>query len=473
MRARPALRRAVRWFCLFSLALLLFACQSSVKTTKVRADNRSESGTSTTPSIPVSHAAAFHSIELARQHIKHIVFIIKENRTFDHLFGRMPGVDGATSGVTCDGTRVPLRRAPDVMPNDILHSFSAGVVSINGGKMNCFNRIYGGTQLQGYVQYRQEDIPNYWAYARRFSVADHFFSSVFGPTPIEHLWTIAAQSDRFVDSERPDQAGAGAQGDYCADRLERMSAFRRMTRAEQREAFRLEEQANIDELINRFWIQRWPCTGIKTLPESLENAGVSWRYFMGGTFNQQVIKMIRKIRFSSMWNKVVPTQSFDRYVREHRLPSVSWLVPPPSVNDHPASGSLCQGENWTVGRLNTLMKSPYWQDTAVFLTWDDFGGFYDHVPPPHVDLYGYGPRVPAIVISPWARSHHVDHHVYDFSSILRTIEELHGLDTLGQRDAIAHPMWSSFDFKQAPIPPLVLKKRDCPPDHFVGTYAKP
>lgn len=110
----------------------------------------------------------------------------------------------------------------------------------------------------------------------------------------------------------------------------------------------------------------------------------------------------------------------------------------------------------------------------MILTWDDFGGFYDHVPPPHVDLYGYGPQVPAIVISPWPRRAYVDHRVYDFSSVLRTIEELHGLGTLGERDAQARPMWDSFDFEQTPLPPLVLKKRrDCPSDKFVGPYSKP
>jgi phospholipase C len=207
---------------------------------------------------------------------------------------------------------------------------------------------------------------------------------------------------------------------------------------------------------------------------SLENAGVSWRYFMGGTFNQQVIKMIKDIRFTPLWHKVVPTQRFGSYVKEGRLPSVSWLVPPASVNDHPASGSLCQGENWTVGALNTLMRSKYWSSTAVILTWDDFGGFYDHVPPKHLDLYGLGPRVPAIVISPWAKLSHVDHHVYEFASVLKTIEELYNVGTLGDRDAAARAMWSSFDFKQPPAPPLLLKKRDdCPSEHGVQPYAQP
>ncbi|MDQ3533485.1 MAG: phospholipase, partial [Actinomycetota bacterium] len=138
------------------------------------------------------------------------------------------------------------------------------------------------------------------------------------------------------------------------------------------------------------------------------------------------------------------------------------LTPPQGLTDHPAAGGgICRGENWTVESLNLLMRSKYWNSTVVILTWDDFGGFYDHVPPPHVDLYGMGPRVPALVISPWAKPGYVDHHTYDFSSVLKTIEQLHGLPSLGARDARADPMWSSFDFRGEPLPPLLLKERKC------------
>jgi phospholipase C len=245
--------RRCLWLCLAGLACLLVACQPSPTSGAARAHNQ-KLATTKGKTRRDSKRPEPTQLALARKRIKHVVFVIKENRTFDNLFGRMPGVDGARSGVTCDGTRVPLRRAPDIMPNDILHSFSAGIVSINGGKMNCFNDIYGGTELQGYVQYHQADVPNYWAYAKRFAIADHFFSSVYGPTPMEHLWTIAAQSDRFVDSERPDQAGTREQGQYCKDRMERMESFRRMTPAEKKQAFQLEEQAAVSELAQRFWI---------------------------------------------------------------------------------------------------------------------------------------------------------------------------------------------------------------------------
>jgi phospholipase C len=403
--------------------------------------------------------AARDKVMAAEGKITNIVFVIKENRTFDHMFGRFPGAEGATSGPTCDGTVVPLRRAANHAGSP-LHSFIAGVTAINGGLMNCFDDLPGGTNLEGYVQYHRQDLPNYWAYARHFSLADHFFSSVYGPTTVEHLWTLAGQSDRFVDVEREDQGGSGEPGEFCADDKERMRSFKTLSKQETRAAYQLEESAAAEEMAQRFWIDRWPCTDIRILPDLLETRGISWKYYRGGGRHQKAIKMIRHVRFGPMWEKVVSNSEFDDDVREGRLPSVSWLIPPQHTNEHPPHG-MCEGENWTVRHLNILMQSHYWQNSAVFVTWDDFGGFYDHVPPPHVDLYGMGPRVPALIVSPWARPGYVDGHSYDFSSVLKTIEQLYNLPTLGERDARARPMWNSFDFEQEPLDRLVLRSRHC------------
>ena len=161
-----------------------------------------------------------------------------------------------------------------------------------------------------------------------------------------------------------------------------------------------------------------------------------------------------------MWRKVVYESRFIPDVHAGRLPAVSWLIPPLQSSDHPPA-SICEGENWTVRVINAVMKSPAWRSTAIILTWDDFGGFYDHVPPPHVDIYGLGPRVPAIVISPWAKRGYVDHQTFEFSSVLRLIERIWRLPTLGLRDAEARDMLSAFNFHGAPRPRLILKQRDC------------
>jgi phospholipase C len=171
--------------------------------------------------------------------------------------------------------------------------------------------------------------------------------------------------------------------------------------------------------------------------------------------------MVRHVRFSSMWNDVVSSDRFIPDLNQGKLPSVSWVSPPFPLSDHPPL-SVCKGENWTVRLMNAIMSSKYWNSTAVVLTWDDFGGFYDHVPPPHVDMYGLGPRVPAIIISPWARPGYVDHTTYEFASVLHFMETIFDVPPMTSRDANASDMLGAFDFNQAPIPPLIQAQRTCP-----------
>jgi phospholipase C len=395
----------------------------------------------------------------ARSRIKHVVFLIKENRTFDTLFGTFPGADGATTGQLCDGSTVKLRRAAD-RTDDVEHRFVPALRAMNGGRMNCFDRLWNGGRLQSYVQYHDDQIPNYWAYARRYALADRFFSSVYGPTGIEHLWTIAAQSDRFVDHENRGQYGAGPAREYCEDHRELAWSFDRLSPAERDEALRLENSFRTAGRIHRFWVKRWPCVDIRTLPDLLSAHHISWKDYRGDNPWVEPFKMIRHIRYGPDWARVVPESQFVRDVGSGRLPAVAWLTPPVGLSDHPPA-SLCEGENWTVRTLNALMRSPLWPSTIVVLTWDDFGGFYDHVAPPHMDLYGLGPRVPAIIISPWSKPGFVEHATLEFSSVLKTIEELHGLPPLAVRDRVANDILDAFDFSRRPAPPLVLHPRDC------------
>ncbi len=393
------------------------------------------------------------TVALARDKIEHVVFLIKENRTFDHYFGRFPSADGATQGATCDGGTKPLERATDAAFASG-HSFIDGISVINGGRMNCFGP-------EAYVQFWEEDIPNYWAYARTFTLADRFFSSVYGPTGIEHLWTFAAQSDRFVDHERPGQLGVGRR-QFCDDPLETAYSFKRLTREEQERVFRLEEEGKDSALgLLDLWEERWPCTDVEILPDRLEEAGISWKSYRGPNEWVQPLRMVRHVRFSDMWEKVVPDTDFVKDIRRGQLPAVSWVTPSFANSEHPPA-SVCRGENWTVDVMNELMRSEYWDSTAVVVTWDDFGGFYDHVPPPHVDIYGMGPRVPTIIISPWAKPGAVDHDTMEFMSVLRFIEVIFDLEPLTARDAAADDMLSAFDFTQQPIEPLILQERPCP-----------
>jgi phospholipase C len=171
--------------------------------------------------------------------------------------------------------------------------------------------------------------------------------------------------------------------------------------------------------------------------------------------------MVSHVRFSSMYDNVVPWTQYLTDVKAGTLPPVAWLTPPFAQSEHPPT-SMCVGENWTVRVLNALMRSPEWSSTAVVLTWDDFGGFYDHVAPPHVDLYGLGPRVPALIISPYARPGYIDHTGYEFASVLRFIETIFDVPPLTMRDATSNDMLGAFDFSQPPLPPLIQHQRHCP-----------
>lgn len=420
------------------------------------------------------------SIVPGQNPIKHVIFIVKENRTFDTYFGKYPGADGATEGGTLkctsngctDGPKIPLKPAPDVQPHDITHGFASGMYAINGGKMNGFNIIGDGQDLTGYVQHSRSDLANYWAYADRFVLADHFFTSMYGPTFPEHLYTVAAQSNGVVDNK----TNADTTGNYCDDPQEYTKKFRDdLSPADIKNIMHLEEHATDeipDQLIRiaNYWETTRTCFNIKVLPDELTQASIPWKYYANADVWMNGLQSIRHVRFGPEWNSVVSPDDFIPDVRAGRLPPVSWLIPPESFNEHPGEGvSVCAGQNWTTEQINAVMQSQYWKSTAIVLVWDDFGGFYDHVKPPHYDIMGLGPRTPALIISPYTRrgdnpdGGYIDHTTYEFSSVLKFIEDLHDLKPLTDRDAQASPLAGAFDFTQPPrTDPLVLKDLTCP-----------
>jgi phospholipase C len=424
--------------------------------------------------------------------IDHIVFIIKENRSFNHYFATYPGAIGATSGGTiqCDGDRcrsareVRLTRAGDVMPHDLGHCFLCGVVAVNGGAMDGFNQMNGlrpprptedvrfhGITLLGYTYFARSGIPNYWSYADRFVLADRFFTSMYGPTFPEHLFTVAAGSNLIVGNK----VDKGLPGNYCDDDSEYAPRFRAgLLQSDLDRIMFLEERVNDDpayqEEIRSMWRDFRLCFDMPVLPDVLERAGVSWKYYVTENAWNNALQAIRHIRYGPMWERVQPPANFLEDLRTGGLPEVSWLVPPSIYDEHPGAGkSVCAGENWTVKQLNALMRSRYWRSTVVVVVWDDFGGFYDPVVPPHLDILGLGPRTPALIISPYARGGDsrlggfVDHTTYEFSSVLRFMELLHGLDPLTERDANADPLSGALDFEEPNFEKLILPLReDCP-----------
>jgi phospholipase C len=410
--------------------------------------------------------------------IEHVVFLVKENRSFDHYFGRYPGVEGARRGGTIDcGTfedtgSIQLADAPQVIPHDLGHAFYPGLLAINGGQMNGFNCISLGEDLSGYTQYGRDSLPLYWAYADRFVVADHFFTSMYGPTFPEHLYTVAAQSHGIVDNKTTTET----EGNYCDDPLEFTQRFplEDLSEADIKRIMRLERNitARPGQLLEiaQYWESTRTCINVDVLPDQLEEAGISWKYYALPDKWMNALQAIRHVRLGPMWKRVQDPETFLEDVKSDTLPAVSWLIPPEGApNEHPGSGtSVCEGQNWTIQYMNALMRSDAWASTAVVMVWDDFGGFYDHVEPPHYDVMGLGPRTPALIISPWTRSGvnpeggAIDDTVYEFSSVLRFIEDLHQLEPMTDRDERADPLSGAFDFTQEPrLEPMIMDELDC------------
>lgn len=391
-----------------------------------------------------ANAPAAHDITL----IKHIVYIVRENRSFDNYFGTYPNADGATTGTLSTGEIVTLAHAPDFMRGDIAHDWFAAHTAIDGGKMDAFD-LNIGARVTGeeiaYEQYYEMDLPNYWQYARHFVLADHMFSSIASHTFPNHLYTIAATSGNVIGNPTGPGKPNGANATWGCDADPAYAA------------------PSLDNAGN--FITTFPCYDFPTLADSLQNAGITWHYYAPGKgevgYSYSTYDAINHIRNSPLWaQNVVPDTQFITDASNGSLPAVSWLVTG-HATEHPPS-SVCAGENWTVQQINAVMNGPDWNSTAIFITWDDFGGLYDHVPPPVSDRFGLGPRVPLLILSPYAKKGQVISTPYEFSSVLKFVETRFGLPALTSRDANANDMTDSFNFNQTPLSKLVLPQRECP-----------
>jgi phospholipase C len=380
--------------------------------------------------------------------IQHIVYIIKENRSFNNYFGTFPGAIGATSGPVSDGQVIPLGHTPDRV-RDMGHAWNDSVTAINGGKMNQFDLVQFGNIDGDYMsmsQMYQSDIPNYWTYAQTFTLSDGTFSSIKSGSFPNHMYTIGATSDEAISN--PDEPGHPQYASWGCDAVAGTTVTLQDTTGKQSSVF--------------------PCFSNETEGDLLDAAGISWKSYApvynSSGYAWNTYDSISQIRNSSLWTEhVFPYTQFVTDAQNGNLPAVSWLVPDTADSDH-APSSVCTGENWVVQQINAVMQGPDWPTTVIFLTWDDFGGFYDPDPPTNPDYYGFGVRVPMIIISPYALGGTVVHTEYEFSSVLKFIETRFGLTNLTARDLDAANMTDAFNFKQSPLPSLVLDTRTCPSD---------
>jgi phospholipase C len=382
--------------------------------------------------------------------IQHFVFIMQENRSFDHYFGTYPGADGIPAGVALldptDNTTVVPYHNTAFIDFDAPHDWSNAEADIDGGKMDGFMQqaytTYAlsvtpapepGYDPKGVMAYHDyHEIPNYWNYAELYVLQDHMFESVAAYSLVSHLYMLAAQSGGYYDSYNQ------------------------------------------------------PKPTVYTFPEItqfLASSNITWNYYVtSGRTPDEEGKAIGSTQDQAqmpdeytLWNplpafpvvqdnstqrvRLVDTAQFYTDAANGTLPDVSWICPAfqNPLSEHPGlKGDIRSGMDYVTGLINAVMQGPEWNSTAIFVAWDDWGGFYDHVVPPVVDQYGYGIRVPALVISPYARQNYIDHTTYSFDSWLKLIEERFGIPNMTQREPIASDMMSSFDFTQQPRPPVIL-----------------
>jgi phospholipase C len=406
--------------------------------------------------------------------IQHIVLIVQENRSFDNLFQGFPGADTQSYGYVDSGQKVALTQADLGTRWDAEHDATAFFEACNGKgrypgtdcRMNGFDKEElgcGGASEpkcpSKYPQYSyvpHEETKPYFDMASRYVLADKMFSSnLDGSSFIAHQFLIAAQAGSAVDYPLPEWEW-GCYGKTAT--LPTMTLWR-----------------YID------WSKTIaPCFDSKTLGDELDQVHATWRFY---TSKIQISNTghlwsayaaIKHIYYGPDWKKdvVSPQTRFFNDVQAGDLPSVTWITPTCPNSDHAPCATNTGGPSWVTSLVNAIGESKYWNSTAIFVTWDDYGGWYDHVPPKTLDFDGLGFRVPLMVISPYAKKGYVSHVPYEFGSILRFVEDRFGLATLSLSDArAADPARDCFDFNQPPRKfreiPSALKKEDFlrqPPD---------
>jgi phospholipase C len=379
--------------------------------------------------------------------IQHVVIIIQENRSFDNLFQGLKGADTVSSGQNSHGQTVPLTPVSLAAPYDIEHLSFDYFAACNGtGSLPGTNCRMNGFDLENYAGTPYGYVPHsetkpYFALAKQYSVGDRMFTSHIDASFVSHQYIIAGQSESVVDLPTSTWGCAGGPSDTVTT---------------------ITQQRTIGPSV-------FPCFDETTLADEIDNAGLTWHYYdqdnAGGSFNGYMA--IKHILDGPDWTKdVVPNAAqFITDVGNGQLSNVTWITPSFKDSDHAGERSKA-GPAWVASLVNAVGSSKYWNSTAIFIFWDDWGGWYDHVPPPHVDYDGLGIRVPLIVVSPYAKKGYVSHVQFEHGSILRFVENTFGLAQLAASDTRATPPNDCFNFNKPPRAFGVIPS-DLPPQYFV------
>ncbi len=331
--------------------------------------------------------------------IGNIIIVLQENHTFDNYFGTYPGVDG-TAGKSILLPSAPgappsvaPAHSPTLTPADLNHNWNSAHADFDRGRMDGFVYSEGSAGTMAYFD--GSDIPRYWALARRYVLCDRYFTSVMTESAPNHLYLVAATCGGLRNDNVP------------------------------------------------------PTLPFPPVFEALDRAGVSWNVY---GFTKWYARFSYIQGSAAARARLKTGSAFSSDLAAGALPDVTWIIGAPGGDEHPPA-NVRSGQDSVVDTIvNAIGASPYWGSVAIFLTWDCYGGFYDHVPPPQVDPMGYGFRVPCLVVSPFARAGFVDHTTYDHTSILRFIEDRFGVSPLSARDAAANNMAGAFDVSAPPRP---------------------
>lgn len=373
--------------------------------------------------------------------IQHVVIVIQENRSFDDLFQGYPGANTVSSGQDSSGHTIPLRPIPLATKYVIDHGLKAFLEDCNGKpagrncKMNGWDKEFsqGPTHAQ-YAYVPHKDTKPYFDMAKEFVLADDMFTSQIDESFVAHQYLIAAQAQASVDLPLTAWGCPGGE----QDTVETLTQRRKFGRAQQ------------------------ACFDYTTLGDELDSAGLSWRFYTsmvqgsgpsGGNGSAwSAYQAVSHIYYGPDWTNdiITPQSQFLTDVGNGVLSAVTWITPICVNSDHVECGGG-YGPDWVASIVNAVGESQFWDSTAIFVLWDDWGGNYDHVPPPYVDYDGLGFRVPLIVISPYAKQNYVSHVQYETASVLTFTEDQFGLARLAAADARAtSPAGDAFDFTQSP-----------------------
>jgi phospholipase C len=371
--------------------------------------------------------------------ISHVVYIIQENRSFDDVFEGYPGADTVSSGKNSKGKTIALQPVSLATQYTIDHSVAAMFAACNGTgdlpgtdcRMNGFNKelsSYGAPKNPQYVYVPHKESKPYFDMANEFVLADRMFQSQLDESFVAHQYIIAAQAQSSVDIPNGPWGCPGGMSDTVST---------------------LTHERTIGS-------PQSACFNYDTLGDELDEAGLSWRFYTSrytvptsGFWSGY--QAIRHIYDGPDWKKDVltPQKRFLLDVAAGKLASFTWITPLCEDSDHVSCGGG-YGPSWVAALVNAVGESTFWKTTVIFVQWDDWGGMYDHVAPPHKNYDSLGFRVPLLVISPYAKRNYVSHVQYETASVLRFAEDLYGLRHLAAADRRAtSPADDCLDFSES------------------------